>query len=68
MGHADRLSAPLEVPGTVQGTTHGTTGQSKRTGRKAAGLRGRCALLLLVAISAAGYGAMFYFGQAFLMN
>lgn len=36
--------------------------QKKRT------LRGRCALVLLLAMTLAGYGAMIYFGQALLMK
>lgn len=65
MGHAERLSLPLEISGPK---VFERDGQIPCADRKPASLRGRCALLLLLAMSASGYGAMFYFGQAFLVK
>ena len=71
MGHADRLAAPIEVPGSLGASEPEIfvqIGPATHRGRKPGSLRGRCALLLLLAMSIAGYGAMFYIGQIFLVN
>lgn len=63
MAHAERLSLPLEISGPKVFEQDGAIPVADR---KPASLRGRCALLLLLALSVSGYGAMFYFGQAFV--
>ncbi len=65
MAHAERLSLPLEISGPKVFEQDGTASVA---GRKPASLRGRCALLLLLALSVSGYGAMFYLGQALLVR
>ncbi|WP_282604492.1 hypothetical protein [Pelagibius sp. Alg239-R121] len=70
MAQADGLSASLEITGPqISGSeVSGQNEQLKGSDRKPANLRGRCALLLLVAIAVIGYGAMFYLGQRYLVN
>lgn len=65
MSHAERLAMPLEISGAE---AFESDKQALRSGRKPSSLRGRCALALLIGLSLAGYGAIFYFGQTFLVR
>lgn len=65
MSHAERLSLPLEISGAE---TFERDEQGSSSHRKPSNLRGRCALAFLIALSVAGYGAIFYFGQTLLVR
>ncbi len=65
MGHAERLSLPLDMSGE-ESVVRGE--QVSEVNRQPTSFRGRCALLLLVAMSVSGYGVLFYFGQVFLVR
>ena len=60
MTHAEGLVAPQEGPNA--GGLAEQRGLRKRT------LRGRCALVLLLTMIVAGYGAMIYLGQVLFVK